>query len=551
VAAKAPTGPNFDLGEWFHEARLATRSTSVGQANRGRLVRSSKMDLQGRSWRFLPAIRQRGTQYGNSALIRLLEGAGDAVAAEFPGAILEIGNVGRIDGGSITQSKSHQGGRDVDLVFFALDSRGRSRPIGRMVKYKADLTAGNLTFDVARNWALVKALVTSEDPVVQWIFLYAPMRTALLAHARQLKEPGKIVRLASAVLHQPGDSAPHSDHMHVRIFCSDWDRAAGCRDYGPDRNTLTRDDSLLDNRLRQLNRRARRGLTSERLESVRALVQLPGAELVKLADDLLCDTDAKLVQRAVDLLPRLRAGEVDKTLAGKLACAANLDALYVLFKPVATYQHKRVWQAARKILNGNPCATPTQAAAGENKNLAELCGLAAQSLGYSRTLADGLLLAPLLESKNRKIRKRALRGLQTLYVTKKPVVPPDGELDQTNSLATRWAEFVKQQHKLKWAKQASAQLLRQGFAVDKRLMRKDNAPELLRAVKAKRHISFTAQIVLARFYDLEWLRPLKAKAAYTRFSPLVPAGKKSDPGQQAKTTQTTKAPKLPDLPTLD
>jgi hypothetical protein len=242
---------------------------------------------------------------------------------------------------------------------------------------------------------------------------------------------------------------------------------------------------------------------------------------------------------------------VDETLAGKLACAASPDALYVLFKPVATYQHKRVWQAARRILEENPCATPTQSSGGESKKLPELCGLAAQSLGYSRTLADGLLLAPLLESKDRKIRKRALRGLRTLYATKDPVVPPDGELDETTSLAARWAEFVKEQHKLKWAKQASAQLLRQGFAVDKRLMRRENAPELLRAVKGDRHISFTAQIVLARLYDLEWLRPLKAKAAYTRLLPLVPAGKKSDATPPVKNTKTTKASKLPDLPTLD
>jgi len=551
VAAKAPAGPNFDLGGWFHEARLASRSTSIGQANRGQLVRSEKMDLKGRSWRFLPAIRQRGTYYGKPALVQLLEHAGDAVAAEFPGAIVEIGNAGRADGGPIVQSKSHQGGRDVDLVFFALDRKGRSRATGRMLRFNADLKAGPYSLDVGRNWALVKALVTSEDPVVQWIFVSRPIRAALLLHARQAKEPRKVIRLAGAILHQPGDSAPHSDHMHVRIFCSDWDRAAGCRDYGPDRSSLIRDDWLLEERLLLLGRRARHGLTKERLASLNALLQLPGVDVATIVDDLLCDAKSTIVARAVSLLPRLRSDKEDETLSRKLTCAPNIDTLYVLFKPVATYQHRRVWKVARKILTEQTCRAPKPDEATGSKNLPELCALAAQALGYSRTLSDGLLLTPLLESKNRAIRKRALRGLQTLYTTRVPVVPPDGELDETIPRAERWSKFVEAQHKLKWARQAATQLQRQGFAVNDRLMRKENAPELLRAVKSNQPISFTAQIVLARFNDLEWLRPLKAKAAYARFSALVPPATIEVAPQTAKPAKATKNRKLPELPTLD
>jgi hypothetical protein len=34
-------------------------------------------------------------------------------------------------------------------------------------------------------------------------------------------------------LKQPGDSAPHNDHMHVRVYCAETDRQFGCQDLGP------------------------------------------------------------------------------------------------------------------------------------------------------------------------------------------------------------------------------------------------------------------------------------------------------------------------------
>jgi hypothetical protein len=35
------------------------------------------------------------------------------------------------------------------------------------------------------------------------------------------------------VLHQPGDSLPHDDHFHVRIYCPVGDRHAWCVDRAP------------------------------------------------------------------------------------------------------------------------------------------------------------------------------------------------------------------------------------------------------------------------------------------------------------------------------
>lgn len=551
VAAALPTGPNFDLRDWLHEARLSTRSTSIGQANRGHLHRGEKMDLKGRAWRFLPATAQRATQHGTLPLIRLLHNVGDSVATSFPGSIIELGNVGLANGGPITQSKSHQAGRDVDIVFFALDAKGRSRSTGRMLKFDADLKAGRYTLDLERNWALVKALVESKEPVVQWAFVAGHIRKALLEYARQQKEPNKIIRLASAIMHQPGDSSAHADHMHVRIFCSDWDRACGCRDYGPDRSTIVRDNSLLDERLERLNRLARKGLTKERLSALEALVQLPEANLASLVDDLLCNFDPAVVSRALRLAPRVHGGKADEAIARKLQCAPNPDSLYVLFKPVATYQHKSVWKAARKVVSGDACLDPTSAPGPTETHLAELCGLATRALGYSRTLKDGLLLAPLLESKSRVVKRGALKGLQNLYVTREPISPAADEVPEEGTREARWSQFVKRHHQEKWATQAVAQMQRQGFVVDQRLTRKRNTTELLRALQAGDPLSFTAQIALARAYNVEWLRPLKSKAAHARLSAILPAATEADAPESPPTADTAKNRKLPDLPILD
>ena len=54
-------------------------------------------------------------------------------------------------------------------------------------------------------------------------------------------EPGSSLEMTRAkaqeavriALKQPGDSARHDDHMHVRVYCSKSDREFGCVDMGP------------------------------------------------------------------------------------------------------------------------------------------------------------------------------------------------------------------------------------------------------------------------------------------------------------------------------
>jgi penicillin-insensitive murein endopeptidase len=63
--------------------------------------------------------------------------------------------------------------------------------------------------------------------------MYEPLAELLLDHARKIGEPADLLARARLALRQPGDSAPHNDHFHVRIYCSEADRAYGCIDRGP------------------------------------------------------------------------------------------------------------------------------------------------------------------------------------------------------------------------------------------------------------------------------------------------------------------------------
>src|SRR5262244_1797739 len=90
-----------------------------------------------------------------------------------------------------------------------------------------------ITIDIPKTWLLVKELVTAPEAAVQWVFMYEPIAARLIAHAEASGEPEELIARARQAMKQPGDSARHDDHMHVRVYCSQGDRAFGCVDSGP------------------------------------------------------------------------------------------------------------------------------------------------------------------------------------------------------------------------------------------------------------------------------------------------------------------------------
>ena len=76
-----------------------------------------------------------------------------------------------------------------------------------------------MTFDDARNWALVSSIVGDGHARVTHIFVATPIRERLLAYATKIGASPAIRSRASEVLAQPRGSLPHDDHFHLRIAC--------------------------------------------------------------------------------------------------------------------------------------------------------------------------------------------------------------------------------------------------------------------------------------------------------------------------------------------
>lgn len=189
----------------------------MGFANQGALQNGIHLQ-ESDTLRYMPG---RPHHYGTEELIGLVQRASVAVNRELPGK-LTVGDLSDHDGGPIGHHASHQSGRDVDLGFYVTDARGRHQQADDYISFNGrgrPIAGGNLRFDVARNWALINALLTDGTVGIEHIFVSNPLRALLIAHARAIHaRPMTIVR-AQLVLHQPRHALPHSNHFHVRIDC--------------------------------------------------------------------------------------------------------------------------------------------------------------------------------------------------------------------------------------------------------------------------------------------------------------------------------------------
>lgn len=252
-------------------------SISSGTHSRGVLRHPSALPFRGVGYDVPPTWRARSRNYGTDELVRLLERVARKVRHQKRGGILGIADLSPLGGGPTPEHHSHHSGRDVDLIPYATDLKGRPLPPVAMIHFDGDgmsvppaasapstkpsakdsasssepaeamkaeappasAPAGPplhpRRFDLARNWALVKALVTDPEVPVQWIFIGRKLNRLLIRYAKRKREPPELIVRALRVMRQPGDASPHTDHFHVRIFCAPSDRKLGCNDRGPSR----------------------------------------------------------------------------------------------------------------------------------------------------------------------------------------------------------------------------------------------------------------------------------------------------------------------------
>ncbi len=207
---------------------------SLGTTSRGILLDGDHLAARGEHFRF---YRARDRRYGIRELTGLVQRVSETLGREFPGTVLLLGDLSGQGGGFISEHHSHRSGRDVDLAFFVTSPSGKAIhgwPLMRFDRFGAGLREEkSCRFDAEKNWMVVEALIADEESRVQWIFVSHGLKALLLEWALNHERDIEIIRRAASILHQPGDSASHDDHFHVRIYCPDGAAGARCKNLGP------------------------------------------------------------------------------------------------------------------------------------------------------------------------------------------------------------------------------------------------------------------------------------------------------------------------------
>jgi penicillin-insensitive murein endopeptidase len=310
---QSPTKPVREPYFPFLPDEDPSRSVSIGTAQDGLIVNAVPLPQPGQNYAVLPRQLRRGLIYGSQELIGALTEASDYVARVTPGSRLWIGNIGRHGGGDIIYSVSHNAGRDADLAFYTTDAAGRPVDVPDIMRFddwgRSRDYGGFYRFDVPRNWALVKALATSSQAPMQYLFISNGLRRLLLDHAAAIGEPPAVTMRAASLLRQPGPEIPHDDHLHVRIRCSRFELGAGCLDANAVPGVVdAAGRELRSARIRQASLLAHGMLPEVRRRAAERIAWLGGVEAVTTIRSLLVDPVPRVREAAAvalgDLAPR-------------------------------------------------------------------------------------------------------------------------------------------------------------------------------------------------------------------------------------------------------
>ncbi len=191
---------------------------SIGSPTEGRLEGAAELGPSPT----LALRHKRGAHWGLPRLVGMLERAAARVNRLYAGSVLVVGDLSERHGGDISGHKSHESGRDADVGFFFVDANGKSLRRGDFLQVNEHGNSrkkSSLSFDVARNWALVESFVTDREARVEHIFVSNAIRAQLLAHARRKGTYLPVLHRASLAMKQPRRGLAHDDHFHVRIAC--------------------------------------------------------------------------------------------------------------------------------------------------------------------------------------------------------------------------------------------------------------------------------------------------------------------------------------------
>jgi penicillin-insensitive murein endopeptidase len=219
LSGSVVAGSTLDLPHKFRGAPYSLMSLSVGYPNDGWQQRAKRLK-RSRYIRIKPGSEEK--TYGHPALILMLERSAKDLQRVEPGSVLVVGDISDANGGPLAGHRSHQSGRDADILFYAVDENGKSIVLDHLVKFGANgkaLDSSGYVFDDRRNWLLVQSWVRDQRAGLSHIFISRPLRQRLITYASKQPAFKKYVTEVSALLKQPEDAEPHDDHFHVRVSC--------------------------------------------------------------------------------------------------------------------------------------------------------------------------------------------------------------------------------------------------------------------------------------------------------------------------------------------
>jgi len=181
-------------------------SLSIGTPSRATLINGVALP-ENPNWTIAP----NADTWATSETLAAIQTVVDTVCELFPDTFpITIGDISDSDGGRLKRHQTHQGGRDVDFGFYYKAGKGA---------WFAPGSSANL--DLARNWALVRALVTRTD--VETILLDTRIQQSLYRYALGLGEEKEWLDRVFHFVRGSSDAivkhvAGHRTHYHVRFY---------------------------------------------------------------------------------------------------------------------------------------------------------------------------------------------------------------------------------------------------------------------------------------------------------------------------------------------
>lgn len=464
---------------------------SHGKTNDGELVQGRRIGMRGKGYAFFDHIKERETHFGTYEMKRFLERTGHRFRKVHRWSTVGIGNVSIREGGKTRWHASHQTGRDVDIAMFGRDGRGRSVSPRNFTKYDRALKSpAGLTFDVPRNTDLVRTLMTDPEYQVQWIFVARWLRTRILANAKKRGfEPELIERMAK-VMKQPGDSAPHDDHYHLRLYCSVEDRMHGCTERGPVWPWVDLGDAVFEAHVDNLERVLDTPYPKLRLAAVNRLKTIAAHSAVGSLLARLQDSHRSVRGAALDALATFRSPEA---VDGLLELAAHTESTRwagALFRTAIRSAGDRQASLARAFLEEPTAMLHATVAAG---NLAGFYGVVIGALvgEADPSVVPGLI--GLLSSPSEGVRERAEEALQTITSHSVELSATGSDPDEQAKAVAGWQALWDANKARTWSDWTRAGIVSAGYEMPEDLQDTECIHALIEATGDKRdHISTNA-----------------------------------------------------------